>query len=373
MVQTTSEAPAEQRPHWPSRIVAIILFLWVTLLPSSVHIVMWSADQLAYATGGGLPRWNWVAATASSALLLIVPLLPLAIWWRVPRYRAIFRTWLLAALFSLWASPLHFAAPLQSYLATALQIVLAFSFALLFFLWRRTHSRNSRLYSPNRRAPATLAALTAGPFLALPWVILGSLGGPLEVVLDVVAALALGTAAALLIRHLAQSTPVPAEDAQSGQARKLLVGGLAAGAALTIMVSAYGFHGLQLLLILAVPAIGWAAFSLAALTRRLLPVLLLVGMAAAGPLLMVDSAELAVAGGFLLDGLLRTSFQAAVYSLALSWVIAAVVLLWGWRAQMAQDTPEEHARSGRYGYLAAASLAWLLAGTLFIVAGQPGF
>ncbi|MFW5940975.1 MAG: S8 family serine peptidase [Chloroflexota bacterium] len=366
-------APAEERIHWPSRIVAIILFFWVTLLPAVVQLILWSADQLAYATGDGLPRWNWVAATAGSAFLLIVPLLPLAIWWRVPRYRAIFRTWLLAALFGLWVSPLHFAAPLQSYLATGLQITLGLTFAFFFLLWQRFRRQHPGPERPDRPGPATLAALTLAPLLTIPWLILGAPGGPLEVVLDTAAALAFGTAAALLIRHLAASTVAATGGRQGSRARNLLVGGLAAGAALTVMASAFGFHGLQLLLILAVPGLGWAAFTLSSLTGRVRPALVLLAAAAAGPLLMVDSAELAVAGGFLLEGLLRNSFQAAVYSLALSWVSATVVLLWGWRAQMAQDTPADRARTGRLAYYAAASMAWLLAGALFFLVGQPDF
>src|SRR5690606_461336 len=110
------------------------------------------------------------------------------------------------------------------------------------------------------------------------------------------------------------------------QAVNLFTGGLAAGAVLLIMGGAAGYRGQQLLLILALPAMGWAVVGLLTLTRRIWPAALFVALAIAGPYLFIDGAEMAIVFAFGLSSLLGLAFQATFFTVLLGWFIGLLLL-----------------------------------------------
>jgi hypothetical protein len=166
------------------------------------------------------------------------------------------------------------------------------------------------------RAPAaanapvpTLFGVAAGLALLLPWLRLGALGGALETVLAVAAAAAVGwLAAGLLDRPFwAAYDRGPARPAL----RSVLVGGLVAGVALTLLAAGVGQSGAQLAAMLVLPPAAFAAAALAVFADRAMfrdravfadgsatggaaPVGWLVGAAAVGPLAFTDPEEISL-------------------------------------------------------------------------------
>ena len=101
-----------------------------------------------------------------------------------------------------------------------------------------------------------------------------------------------------------------------GRGADLLTGGLAVGAALVITASGLSLNGMQLPLMVALPALGWLAVALA---DAYLPPTLLLGLAAGAILALVDVSPLALEAA---DPALGWAWQSAIISVVLGWILA---------------------------------------------------
>jgi hypothetical protein len=130
-------------------------------------------------------------------------------------------------------------------------------------------------------------AVAGGVLVLLPWLWFGALGGALETLLAVAAAASLGWLAAAV---LDRGFWAPFE---ASRPLLVLVGGLVAGVFLVLLAAGTGGSGAQLALLLALPPLGFATAAMATVrTARRWPVLVLVGVAALGPLGFVDPEEI---------------------------------------------------------------------------------
>ena len=197
--------------------------------------------------------------------------------------------------------------------------------------------------------------LAGAGLFALPWVLRGALGSPLDVVLAVLLGLVFGVAVALLLQRL--WLPSLEHDSR-GRSADIFTGGLVAGAALVIMASGLSLNGLQLVLMVALPALGWLAV---VLSTTWLPSAILVGGATATILAFIDVSPLALEAG---DPALGWAWQAAAISVVLGWILALT-------AWLLRDRVRSPVQSGVAW--AGAAVCWLIAALLFLTGGQPGF
>ena len=201
--------------------------------------------------------------------------------------RTIGRAWALSAVALVALSLPRAIAPVHHELYLAVWAVLAAIAALLIRRRRRNTERAPR--------SAALLGLAAGIGPARAVVVAGALGGALETALAVVGAVALGfLSAAILDRSFwAAFTPGPGRST----VRLVLVGGSAAGVALAVLAAAVGHRGAQLPALVVLPAAGYAAAALVALSdgRSSAPIGWLAGAAAVGPLAFVDPEEISLA------------------------------------------------------------------------------
>jgi hypothetical protein len=121
-----------------------------------------------------------------------------------------------------------------------------------------------------------LAAWAAGLAMLLPWAWFGALGGLVETLLAVLAALAVGWLAGRLLARV---------DFDGSFAKRILLTGLAGAAALVPVAAGVGESGVSLAELLVLPLLGVAAAALRRDSGRL------IGLAAAGPLVFVDPDE----------------------------------------------------------------------------------
>ncbi|HEY3231634.1 MAG TPA: S8 family serine peptidase [Roseiflexaceae bacterium] len=350
---------ASNQPNQPGCLAYILLFFaaaWVVVIAILVQGGIWFYDQVRLIQGQPMPTWYWLLAALGQALLLALPIVPLALATRAPRLRAAYRMWALAigfgALFSLprlfpvtWTQP-----------AALAQIILAL---LATIGLRILRARNAEL----RKEPHqfSLLALALGLLAALPWFRYGALGSPLDTLLNLLAGLALGLFAgalldAGLVEPLAAHTTAPASE--------IALGGVAAGIALLALGAGFGYGGSQLLLPICLAPLGGAAIAIGRLAgpggaRRAIGGL--VGVAAAAPLMFVDPDEFSLLLGSSETWLpVRTAF----FSLLIAVVIG--LALWVLSARIA-GPPR---RGVALGALAATTASALL---IYFFAGQPGF
>ena len=244
------------RPGCLHYVILVLASAWTLAVTFGVQIGAWLTGQFLIIQEQPVPTFAWVLGSWLNGLLLLVPLAPLAFLTQPPRLRAVYQIWSLAAVYLFFLSLVRLLPEARIDAAALVQTVLAIV-CLVTLLWLA--QRGGYLLSQDRRGALPELALAA--VVALPWPILGALGAPLNAVLNLLAGLAFGLfAAALLVVFLFR--PLAAHPSSFG--RDTLFGGFAAGTALAILAGGFGFAGNQLLLMAALPPLG---FAVAALSR----------------------------------------------------------------------------------------------------------
>ncbi|MFC6015317.1 S8 family serine peptidase [Plantactinospora solaniradicis] len=316
--------PAPQNSPWPV-VAAAFVGVWAVVVTVGAQTITWFVEQVLLVAGLDQPAWIWPVTGLVNTVLVGVPTVLLATLPRSPGVRAAGRAWLLGAIV-LGVFNLLRAIPMplpEVYLAG-----LAVSAALAAILIRLVRRRRSRVDQARTEPNATGLAVAGGLALLLPWLWLGALGGLLETTFGLLAAAAVGWLAATILDGsfwagyewpggTGPAGPVP--DRPVGGARLVLVGGLVAGVTLALLAGGIGQPGAQLAALLVLPPAG---FAIAALRPGSRPVLRatgqtagstagqtagsttglrfggtatvgwLVGIAAAGPLVLVDPEEI---------------------------------------------------------------------------------
>jgi hypothetical protein len=349
----------------------VLLLGWIRLTSLLIHGFAWITEQFLILGGVDWPIWAWPLIALGHGLLLAVPLLLLAWFWRTPRYRAVFQTWAVTSVFILFLVPARFAPPNAHQMAALLQIAgvglyLAFVAALIWLRQRRGGPGFVRPQAPY------LPALLLAPLLTYSWLAWGALGSGLDVLLNLLAALLFGLAAGLVIGHFLLGPP---RQTSPGSGWDIALGGFVAGASLTMMGSGFGFNGLQLLLMLTLPALGWTLVALSRLGRERteaswLTLALLVGLVTAAPMLLVDPDELVLVLNLGSRDVLQWSVYAALVATCSGWVLGILTFLLRNRLSGWYRSPGWRSRLFLAGGVAA---TWLAGVLLYFLVGQPGF
>lgn len=331
-------APDPGNTPAPSSTLPLILFVLVALfLPCglfSYNLISWFTGEL-FAS----PVWVSRLSLPLQAVLSLVVIAPLALATRDPRFRPIYQTWLVAALFAFPATVLRFIHTYEDHLAFAIQIFLTLATGVIVFVIRRkTLTFNLR--------PLGLA-LMAAPIALYPVVVYGALGSGLDTALSLSAGLSFGLLVALL---------------SSPSANHFVLNSLGASVTLALLGSAYGFDGNQLMLVAVLPAFG---FAVTAASLSVAATTVLIGLALAGPLAFFDPSEFTFQLGDVSKWAVNASTLMVLLGLGLGavmWAIARVLKL--------------NAKSGNIVTaalpLAVAPFTWAGAAVLFFFLGQPG-
>lgn len=321
------------------------------------HTISWFIDQVLLIQGLPIPFWLWPVIIWGLAVVLALLMAPLVYFTPAPRFRATYQTWGLAVLFTFVLALVRFAPTLQEQFAAVLQIVLTLAATALLAVVARW--RNRALAVPN--SSGALNVLGIVPILVFPFALFGALGSLSDAFLNLLAGLSLGLFAgvlldAFLLRRLAVHS--------GGVGWDIAFGGWAAGVALLILGSGFGFNGTQLLLMLTLPMLGFVAVAVGRLAQPApwLAVSLLLGLCAAAPLMFFDPEELTlVLGGSEIS-------QWAIVAAGAAWLSAAITGLVLWASRR---FAEAVARP-RF------ALPWIpfttgFALLLYFFIGQPGF
>ena len=348
--ETPEGAPATSlRIPWPGRFLLVFVFLWVTGVAFAVQFRAWAAPVLGL---GDLSATNQILLQAA----LTLPPLLLLIWrWRRPRPQAMLQAWLWAALYLLALTPARLWPPAESQWVLLAQLVI--NLLLLALIWRFWRD------DPNQQTTGRWSyapALGLAALFAYPWLASGSLGS----LLDTLIALALGLTTGIIAARIIGHTWLASLEIEShGSGRDLFTGGLTLGATLVILLSGISLNGVQLLLMVSVSALGWAAMALSRSEEHYTwrPVALLLGLAMAAILALVDSDSVGIIA---MDPLLRWAAQAAGLSILIGWLAGIIAMIgfrsWGkpYRLRLAA---------------AVAALLWVGGVAIYFTAGQPGF
>ncbi len=382
--QTPTSAQSTRQGDCLSQVVTGLVWLWIVVVTFGRYLFSATASLFM----AQVPSWVQPVSPIVEVLLLGVPLGLLAWLWGNQRYRAVFQTWLAMTGFVLLLSPIFLIKPFDAQGQAILHILLALIYTgIVSWLGRGRRERGRR--GSNRTA--ALAALAMAGLFAIPWLAWGAFGSLTDILLNLIAALAFGLAAAVTFDTIL----LPGwKRASSGASRDLLPGGFVMGTALVILASGtgFGFGVFQILLMLCIPPLGWAAMGLASLQTQgqapgelsqaspiqgkstRLAVTLLLGLAFAAPMTLIDPDELALIISLTPGEILVWASRAAMVSAGIAFVLSFVTsLLLATRGQRIQ--PDSYRSPGARSPILAvgAAAAWLLAIIVYFAAGRPGF
>lgn len=300
------------------------------------HFVLWFMEQIALTSGSAAQlAWAGVIGLAVQAVSLSVVLGLLWFFTRDDRYRPVYAGWLGAALAGFPAIGLRLLGPNNDQLGALGQMVIALAGAGI-----ALSLRHGRLTWKPASIPAGLLVSAAG---IAPLAVLGALGSPADTFLHLLAGLAFGLLAAVL---LSASTENPFLD------------GLGIGTLLALLGSALGYDGGQLILLGLLPPF---AFALAALKPSTAATAVSTGLLAAAGLMFFDPTELTI----VLGDLGGIAFRAVVIAIGLGWLTGG--LAWGARKMLGRQTWAKTAAA------IGAGATWVLLFALYFSAGNRGF
>ncbi len=337
MTQQNTTPPASNAGR--STLPVILFILAALFLPCglfSYNLILWFFGQLF--TGSAV--WIDRLSLPIQAVLALIIITPFALAARDPRFRPIYRSWLIAALFAFPAALLRFVYTHEDQLAFAVQIGLALIAGLMVFIIRR------KSLALNIR-PLALA-LAVAPVAAYAFTANGALGSGLDTLMGLAAGLAFGLLAALLA---------------SPSADNFILNGLGLGATLAILGSAYGFDGDQLILVVALPIFGLAAASLG---NSVAAITVFIGLVTAAPLIFFDASEFTAQLGDLSNFAISATGWTILIGLGVAfvmWLLARVLKFKGGGGSWIKAVAP----------LAIAPFTWAGAILIFLLVGQPGF
>ena len=278
-------AAATPTPNKPLTTGAVILFVLAVIGISALivigQVVVWNLEQTAIADESYDMLANAGRIWFPIQALIIAGVAAIGVAVSKSVFRPMYRSWMLAALVTLPAWVLQFLGPNQDQLGATIQILLALLAAVGMLLFRR------REIGLDGRALFALAVVPLGIWPFLLW---GALGSGTDIILNLLAGLAIGLLAGSLII-----------TTDGGY----FLNGLGIAVLLAIIGTSLGYDGGQLLLLTVLPAFG---FVLGYLASSLAGTTLAVGLLAAAPLIFIDPTELTIVLGDLLPWALKAAF-----------------------------------------------------------------
>lgn len=336
----------------------------------------------------------WLVFPLVEGVLLLIPLVPLVLLVRSTPWISIYRIWLFAALYVLLLAPISIVFPAAFQLQAVLNILLSLlAAALLSYIVRRRLPQailegGYVNETSHAQGPDIFTALLPAALFGIPWVLFGALGSPVDTMLGLASGLAFGLAAAVGLLYLMLGF----RSTGYSPMRSILFAGFSAGVALMIASSAVGypFGGMQLLLAVCLPPLGWFAvyliqrtgpierpdgYSAKIIIQMLVPAASLLGLAAAFPLIFIDPDELALVISASKGEILVWALAAAGLSAAVAWAsaLAGVQRVLA-TARVNAGSMTDKLRPERRSFIPiAAALAWLALLAAYLIGGQPGF
>jgi subtilisin family serine protease len=360
----SSNSPSDRQDK-AGLLLVVLVSLWIVVVSGALHIVAWSADEFMLIMGLSWPVWVWFLIALAQGVLIGLAAIPLSRMWPSVRYRAVFKLWALCSIFVVILSPTKLIQPPSTQAANFLQIILVGIFLVILAALSRHRDLELQLRS-GKPAAAQMFALIIAIIVIYPWLAWGALGSVLDTVLNLISGLLFGFAAALLLTIYLL---IPLRRTSSGIGRDLILGGLATGTALLVMTSALGFNGIQILLMLFIPAlciaitgVGWYG-STGDEATNWLAVFLLIGLSVAAPMVFIDPDELVLLLAFGTKDIPYWAFSAAFISMLIAFSFSAAIVLA--RRHLAGAKP-------RGPMFAILIVSWVIGALIYVGLGQPG-
>jgi subtilisin family serine protease len=328
---------------------ALILFLLLAVpMPICLliyHFILWSTEQTAIASASQANlAWAGLIGLAAQGIILTGIITALWRFTTDERFKPVYAGWLAAAIMAFPALLLRLLGPNNDQLGSILQILIC---AIAAVIVSRVRGTKIDWRADNISLAFLLAAFGVGPFA-----ILGAFGALTDAILGLLAGLAFGWLAALLMESTTKNHFLDA---------------FGIGAVLALLGSAVGYDGAQLILLAILPSF---AFAIAALMPSRAAAAILTSLLAAAGLIFFDPTELTI----VLGDIFGIALKAVGFAVGLGLVVGLVALI---IRSITASSPKGEAGKGSsmmraFGIVGAVA-AWAVVFILFFADGNHGF
>ena len=331
------ERPSAAKPQYPDRFSLLIL-AFAFCLGSYHHTLLWFRQLVCWGIRLHRERRvsarNPVAPSGYRARIFCCFFLSwrLAYSGKVPRYRAVFQTWAIAAGYILVLAP----AQLPAYSAEQSTRVLRILLNLVFIVLLLGLAAIKRRRNPHRTISQRLnfrsiwPALLVAPLVIPGWLLWGAAGSALDVFLGFAEGLLLGLAVGFLLGQFL--LPMLGQTSH-GSGWDITLGGFVSGTALLMMSTGISLRGIQVQLMWVLPSLGWLLIAVSLSGKASTPernwpgVAALVGLAASAAFIFVDPDELTLLLNLLTRDALFWANRAAWLGTVSAWLIGIILFL----------------------------------------------
>jgi len=344
MAETLDSLPIiETKPEPKNRSGnALVLFLFIALpMPLCLfmyHIVLWNIEQSAIVSLSA-KDWAWGGPIGLAVQGIVMSGVTWLLWRYTndDRFKPIYAGMFAASLMAFPALLLRTLGPNNDQLGSMLQFVLALIAALLII-----RSRPGQLTWDWGGLPFGLLIAAVG---VTPLLIYGSFGSFGDAFLSLLAGLAFGLLACVLMSHTTEN---------------VFLDGIGVGALLALLASAFGYDGSQLLLLVLLPAFGVA---IAALLPSRVAAGAATGVLAFATLALFDPTELTL----VLGDITGLASKAMMWALLIGWGTSLIALI----LRLATGAGSRSVTRRAVGW-AAAGVTWIAVIAIFLLFGHPG-
>ncbi len=322
---------------------ALILFLLMAVpMPICMflyHFIIWSTEQTAIASGS-FAYLEWAGPIGLAVQAFVMTGIIAVLWYftKDDRFKPVYAGWLGAALMAFPALALRFFGPNNDQLGAIYQIVICL---VAFLIVLRVRKIQIAWKANNISVALLLAAFGVAPFA-----VYGAFGSPTDVLLGLLAGLSLGLLAAVLMDS-------PTENK--------ILDAFGISAVLTLLGSAIGYDGAQLILIALLPSF---AFAVATVMPSRRAGTVLTGLLASAGFIFFDPTELTI----VLGDVGALAVKAGGITLGLGLFVGVVGLV----IQLVTGAGNGSGVKSVLGWVGA-GVAWLVVIVLFLTNGNHGF
>jgi hypothetical protein len=335
-----NQEPSEARNRTSGALILFLVFaIPMPFCMGLYHFVLWSMEQTAIASGS-FASLMWAGPIGLAVQALVMTGIVAALWYftKDDRFKPVYAGWLGAALMAFPALALRFLGPNNDQFGSILQIIICL---VAFFIVSKIRAVKLDWKAGNISIALLLAAFGVAPFA-----VFGAFGSPTDTLLGLLAGMSLGFLAAALM--------------ESTTGNKFL-DAFGIGAVLTLLGSAIGYDGAQLILIALLPSF---AFAVATVMPARAAGGVLVGLLASAGLVFFDPTELTI----LLGDVGALALQAGAYALGLGLFVGILGLV----IQLVTGPDKGSGTKRLLGWVGAGA-AWLVVIILFFTNGSRGF
>ncbi|MHC1784499.1 MAG: hypothetical protein AB9891_17385 [Anaerolineaceae bacterium] len=326
IINTPPPRKIEDRGGVGLNVLFAISALGSILLTLLTQVSVWFIEEAVF-YGYKIPDMRWLILLGFS-LGVIIPSAVIMALISNRFHKRVYRSLLFAGVYGFILTPVHFAGITSAQLTNGLQIGTSLIFMTGFIIWTRRSKKNISSIFRRPSSSAMLLAIAAAVVSGYFWLAWGAFGSILDIMLNLLAGLSLGGVLVLILKF-ALFEPVPYEPIEYGW-KDFFLFGFVSGLVFMVGATGFGHNGSQMLLLAILPLFGWLAapyLGRAGSQARLWPLLVLVGMAAAWPLMLIDPDELSTVINSGQGELIEFSIKAAGGTIIIGLVVIILSLI----------------------------------------------